>query len=209
LLGAMFALSRGVTLPVTRVLVLLGLIHFALTQVRNADLLALLAPLYLAAPLARQLGSKVDNDATEPSYRLNLAAVGVIIAATALQMTHDARPAATNTPAAAIANAGLADAGPVLNDYAFGGYLIYADIPTFIDGRGELFGGYFIDRYNRAISLADLNDFIKLLDEYKIQSTLLAPSTPAVGLLDRLPEWQRVYGDGIAVVHKRKAGAPH
>jgi len=208
LLGAMFALSRGVTLPVTRVLVLLGLIHFALTQVRNADLLALLAPLYLAAPLARQFGSKVDNDASAASYRLNLAAVGAIIAATALQMTHDVRPAAANTPAAAIANADIADAGPILNDYAFGGYLIYADIPTFIDGRGELFGGHFIDRYNRDISLADLNDFLKLLDEYGIQSTLLTPSTPAVGLLDRLPEWQRVYGDAIAVVHKRKAATP-
>jgi hypothetical protein len=123
-------------------------------------------------------------------------------------MTYDVRPAATNTPAAAIANGGLADAGPVLNDYAFGGYLIYADIPTFIDGRGELFGGHFIDRYNRDISLADLSDFIKLLDEYEIRSTLLVPSTPAASLLDRLPGWQRVYSDGIAVVHKRRAAAP-
>ena len=208
LLGAIFALSRGVTLPVTRVLVLLGLTHFALAQVRNADLLALLAPLYLAAPLARQLDPKIDTDASSSPYRVGLVAATVIIAATALQMTRDLRPAANNTPAAAIASAGLADAGPVLNDYAFGGYLIYADIPTFIDGRGELFGGHFIDRYNRDISLADLNDFIKLLDEYNIRSTLLAPGTPAVSLLDRLPGWQRVYGDGIAVVHKRRAAGP-
>ena len=59
LLGGMFALSRGVT--VTRVLVLLGLIHFARAQVRNAGLLAVLVPLYLAAPLAQQLGSRVDT----------------------------------------------------------------------------------------------------------------------------------------------------
>ena len=45
------------TLPVVRALVVLGLIHFALAQVRNADLLAMLAPLYLAAPLARQFGA--------------------------------------------------------------------------------------------------------------------------------------------------------
>jgi hypothetical protein len=48
LLAGLFALSRGVTLPVVRVLVVLGLLHFALAQVRNADLLAMLAPLYLA-----------------------------------------------------------------------------------------------------------------------------------------------------------------
>jgi hypothetical protein len=107
----------------------------------------------------------------------------------------------------AVANAGLAKAGPVLNDYGFGGYLIFANIPTFIDGRGELYGGRFIDRYNRDVSLADLNDFFKLLDEYKIGATLLEPNTPAVALLDRLPEWRRVYTDGVAVVHKRLAAA--
>jgi hypothetical protein len=32
---------------------------------------------------------------------------------------------------------------------------------------------------------------------------LLEPGTPAVALLDRLPDWQRVYSDDVAVVHKR------
>ena len=207
LLGSMFALSRGVTLPVTRVLVLLGLVHFALAQVRNVDLLAVLAPLYLAAPLARQLGARAENDTSSSPRGLNLMAVGVIIVATALQMTRDVRPSSANTPAAAMASAGLANAGPVLNDYVFGGYLIYAGIPTFIDGRGELFGGPFIERYNRAISLVDLRDFRKLLEDYEIRSTLLAPNTPAVWLLDSLPGWQRVYSDEVAVVHKRQVAS--
>jgi hypothetical protein len=205
LLGGIFALSRGVTLPLTRALLLLGFIHFALTQVRNADLLGVLAPLYLAAPIARQLGPRVENDASSLPNGLHLMAVGLMFFATALQLTRDVHPASTNTPAVAIASTDLVDAGPVLNDYAFGGYLIYAGIPTFIDGRGELFGGQFIDRYNRDISLADLDDLFKLLDDFKIRSTLLAPGTPAVQLLDRLPQWQRVYSDGVAVVHQRKA----
>jgi hypothetical protein len=152
---------------------------------------------------------KAHSAPASPARSLNLAAVSVIVAAIALQMTRDVRPAMINTPAAAVADAGLAEAGPVLNDYSFGGYLIFAGIPTFIDGRGELFGGHFIDRYNRDISLADLNDLLKLLDDYKIRSTLLTPGTPAVALLDRLPGWQRVYGDGIAVVHKRRAVSDH
>jgi hypothetical protein len=203
LLAGIFALSRGVTLPIVRVLVVLGLIHFALAQVRNADLLAMLAPLYLAAPLARQLGARASNDAAAPARGINLAVLCAMIVATGLALVRDVRPALNNTPEAAVANAGLAKAGPVLNDYAFGGYLIFTGIPTFIDGRSELFGGPFIARYNRDIALADLGDFLELLDQYKFGATLLTPETPAVALLDRLPDWQRVYSDNVAVVHKR------
>jgi len=207
LLAGIFTLSRGVTLPVVRALVVLGLIHFALAQVRNADLLAMLAPLYLAAPLARQLGGRTEDDTAGSVRGVSLAALGAIIVVTGLALARDVSPAPINTPATAVASADLAKAGPVLNDYSFGGYLIFAGIPTFIDGRGELYGGQFIARYNRDVSLADLRDFLELLDQYKFGATLLAPNTPAVALLDRLPDWQRVYSDDVAVVHKRRDAA--
>jgi hypothetical protein len=206
LLAAFFGLSRGVKLPVVRVLVVVGLLHFALAQVRNADLLAILAPLYLAAPLSRQLRGGPDGNVAG-SIGLNFIALAVVVAATVLTGFREVRPARNNTPEMAVATAGLAHAGPVLNDYGFGGYLIFAGIPTFIDGRSELYGGSFVERYNRAIALADLDDFLKLLDQYKIESTLLEPNTPAVALLDRLPDWKRVYSDEMAVVHKRSTAA--
>src|SRR5205085_6666080 len=56
LLGIGLALHRGVTLPLTRIVLLLGLLHMSLAQGRAAEILALLAPLLLAAPLARQIG---------------------------------------------------------------------------------------------------------------------------------------------------------
>ena len=204
LLGGIFALTRGITLPVVRASVLIGLLHFALAQMRNADLLAMLAPLYLAAPLGRTFGGPAADDAAVPSRGLNLAAFGILVAMSGWALARDIRPAPIITPEAAIARSDLATAERVLNDYGFGGYLIFAGIPTFIDGRGELYGGPFIDRYNRALALIDLGDFLKLLDEYKIGATLLAPNTPAVAMLDRLPEWQRVYGDDVAIVHKRR-----
>ncbi|QOZ79414.1 hypothetical protein XH83_30860 [Bradyrhizobium sp. CCBAU 53351] len=204
LLGSIFALSRGITLPVVRALVVIGLLHFALAQIRNADLLAMLAPLYLAAPLGRKFGGPAEDDAAVASRGLNLAGLGVLIAMSGVALARDVRPAPSVAPQAAIAKADLAKAGPVLNDYSFGGYLIFSGIPTFIDGRGELYGGPFINRYNRALALVDLVDFLKLLDEYEIGATLLAPSTPAVAMLDRLPAWQRVYSDDVAVVHKRR-----
>jgi hypothetical protein len=70
LLAGIFGLSRGVTLPVVRALVVIGLLHFALAQIRNADLLAMLAPLYLAAPLGRKFGGPTRADATVESLSL-------------------------------------------------------------------------------------------------------------------------------------------
>ena len=211
LLLGIFALSRGLTLPLVRTLVLLGLLHFALAHTRNADLLAMLAPLYLAQPLGRQLASRFNDTGTGPQLSarvIGLAAAGLTIVATGLAVMRPVAPDPRNTPLAAIDATDLAKAGPVLNDYAFGGYLISIGIPPFIDGRGEIYGADFINRYNRAISLANLPDFIKLLDQYHIRATLLAPDTPAVALLDRLPDWQRVYADKVAVVHKRRGGDP-
>ena len=167
--------------------------------------LAIQAPLYLAAPLARQFGARAEDDAAGSARGVNLTALGVMIVETGLALVRDVRPALRNTPEAAVANAGLAKAGPVLNDYWFGGYFIFFDVPTFIDGRGELYSGQFMARHNRDVSLADLRDFLKQLDQYKISAMLLAPDTPAVALLDRLPDWQRVYSDDVAVVHKRRA----
>ncbi|KAA0072996.1 hypothetical protein CIW50_22645 [Tardiphaga sp. P9-11] len=204
LLAGIFALSRGVTLPVVRALVVIGLLHFALAQVRNVDLLAMLAPLYLAAPIGRQFRARAEQGETGSVRSLYIAVVGVMILLTAIASVRDVSPAARNTPQAAVAGAGLTAANRVLNDYSFGGYLIFAGIPTFIDGRGELYGGRFLHRYNSGLSLADLNDFLKLLDDYKIDATLLEPETPAVALLDRLPDWKRVYSDDVAVVHKRQ-----
>ncbi|MBR0964937.1 hypothetical protein JQ554_14550 [Bradyrhizobium diazoefficiens] len=205
LLAGIFALTRDVvTLPVVRALVVIGLLHFALAQIRNADLLAMLAPLYLAAPLGRRFGGPAADDAVMSPRGLGLAGLGALIAMSGVALARDLRPAPFITPQAAIAEANLANAGRVLNDYSFGGYMIFAGIPTFIDGRGELFGGPFIDRYNRALALVDLGDFLKLLDDYDIGATLLTPRTPAVALLDRLPGWQRVYSDDVAVVHKRR-----
>jgi hypothetical protein len=55
ILGAFgFALYRGVTLPWLRIVMLFGVLHLALSQVRHADLLGMLAPIFLARPLAEQ-----------------------------------------------------------------------------------------------------------------------------------------------------------
>jgi hypothetical protein len=117
-------------------------------------------------------------------------------------------PRAQISPVDAVAAIKARNAGPVLNDYDFGGYLIYAGMHPFIDGRtDQLYGEAFMVRHDRAVTLRDVGDFVHLLDEYGIAATLLNPATPAVGLLDRMDEWQRVYADDVAVVHVRRTAA--
>jgi hypothetical protein len=207
LLGFGYALLRGLRLPPLRLIVLLGLLHLALSHVRNGEILGLLAPLLLAAPLARQLEPAQPLPHPEPSRWMNGAVLGVL-AATALVTAHAQpfAPSAAITPDAA-AREVKAIGRPVLNDYDFGGYLIFAGIAPFIDGRTELYGEKFYMRYERAVSLQDLPDFLALLDEFHIGTTMLSPSTPAIGLLDRLPQWERVYADTVAVVHRRRDNA--
>ena len=54
--------SMEPTLPPIRILMLLGLLHMALAQGRAAEILGLVAPLVLAAPIARQMGGAAADD---------------------------------------------------------------------------------------------------------------------------------------------------
>lgn len=211
LAGIGFALYRGVKLSPVRILMLLGVLHLGLSQSRHAELLGVLAPLFLARPLAEQFGSLAALRIGAPA-RSSLGAITaaglVLVAATGAFATRsDMMPPARITPARALASVDLAAAGPILNDYDFGGYLDFAGVAPFIDGRAELYGRDYILRYHDAVSLQDLPDFVRLLDDYRIGVTLLTPTTPAVALLDRLPGWRRVYADDVAVMHRRCADA--
>ena len=59
------ALWRGVALPPLRIVLLLGLLHMALSASRNVEVFALMAPIVCAAPLARQIGG-ADHEAEAP-----------------------------------------------------------------------------------------------------------------------------------------------
>jgi len=203
-----FALYRGATLPLLRIVMVLGVLHLSLSQVRHADLLGMLVPIFLARPLAEQFGTLASGrtDMTlRPSAWPAAAALILLIGVTGLiSLRKDVSPPVRITPANAIHSTDIAKVGPILNEYDFGGYLDFVGLAPFIDGRGELYGEAYMLRHHRALSLEDLPDFLRLLDEYRIGATLLTPSTPAVALLDRLPEWKRVYGDDVAVVHTRR-----
>lgn len=200
LAGIGFALYRGLTLPPIRLLVLLGLIYMGLSHSRNAEMLGLLAPLFIAAPLAPQLG-RSDGSHSKVQWLPSLALMLVLaLASIGFSFAAHYQPRAAVTPAGAVAALKATGAQHVLNSYDFGGYLIFFGVKPFIDGRTEQ---DFVLRHDRALHLRDVGTFFRLLQQYDIDATLLAPDTPAVGLLDRLPGWKRVYADGVAVLHVR------
>jgi hypothetical protein len=136
----------------------------------------------------------------------------VILATVAVTWAFAARhtftPVAGQTPVAAVNLLKERKAARILHNAGFGGYLITQNIPVFFDGRAELYGEAFVVKALNALALKNVDTFLGLLDIYKIDATLLTPATPAVGLLDKLDGWQRVYADDTAVVHIRKSGAP-
>lgn len=207
LAGAAYVLYSGFKLPPVRIAVLLAVIYETLAHRRYVDVAALVAPFFIVGPLSRHLSQPLlhDNEkATAAIRRAFVAAIAALVAATGVIVasTDHAPP---DAPRIAVERIEQLKATRVLNDYSFGGYLIYQGIPTFIDARAELYGPTLLTRYQRAVSLSDVADFVRLLDEYKIDATLLRPSTQAVGLLDRLEGWERVYADDVAVVHVRRA----
>jgi hypothetical protein len=100
-------------------------------------------------------------------------------------------------------------AGPMLNDYNDGGYLIWAmpEHPVFIDGRGDVFEWAGV--LQQFGDWANLNsDPDALLDTYQIQFCLLAQGMPEARVLPLLHTWKVIYSDDLNVILVRTTPAP-
>ena len=93
--------------------------------------------------------------------------------------------------------------GRMLDYYGFGGYLVFAGKPVFIDGRGDLYerSGVFGDYVH-------LNEFepgsLGILRNYGIDACLLGTKQSLAAMLAVSPEWQRVYSDDTSVIFVRQ-----
>ena len=186
----------------------------ALAQGRAAEILALLAPLVLAAPLAQQIGGAEtpSSRASRPSRGVLFAGVALVLVAGTVAFASRASLRAampSSSPVAAVAELKKLNLARVFNDYDFGGYLIASGVAPFIDGRTELYGEKFFVDHNAASGLMEPENLFRLLDQYRIEATLMRTQSAATKLLDHIDGWQKVYADDIATIHVRKAGAVH
>ena len=203
--GLALGLSGTVRLPPVRLVLLLGLIHGALSHARNEQLLGFLGVLILAEPLGASL-ARGSAQILGTSWR-PLAAAAVLLAAVglagrlALPLGPDRTGVAFAATLARLPPELLAK--PVLNDYGLGGKLIFQGVRPFIDSRADLYGDAFLIRYRRIIS-PDRDALERALVEYEIAWTIFPAGAPIVALLDQEPGWRRqIEADGL-VIHVRE-----
>jgi hypothetical protein len=193
---------RRARVPLLRLAVVAGMVWMAAGHARNAELVALIAPL-LVAPF---LGSgEAEKIALRHGGRYIAAAFAFMVLTTCLAAeTGYAGENPSIAPKAALQAAARARlAGPVFNDYDFGGYLIFTGMPVFVDGRIDLYGDAFMRDYAAARN-GDARTLAALLDRYRVGWTLLSPAAPANKALDAMPGWRRVYAGADAVIYARE-----
>lgn len=94
------------------------------------------------------------------------------------------------------------DTKPGYNDYNWGGYLIWAGIPVFIDGRADVHGDALMREYVQTLHIHE--NWRAPLDKYGVEYVLIGPRTPLGVLLKETAEWKHVYRDDVAVIFVRE-----
>jgi hypothetical protein len=201
------ALTKPLRLAPMRLLQLVGLIHMSLQHMRHEMLLAMLAPMLLARPVANALGAGAGASA-RPGRGAVAAALALGLVLTGARLASPiVRVDSATAPISALwaLPTGLREK-PVLNNYAFGGYLIYTHLHPFIDGRADMFGDAFLAQYARILA-GEPEAVEETLKRRDIAWTIFAPGQRAAALMDHEPGWRRLYADPWAVVHVRDDGA--
>jgi hypothetical protein len=198
-LGALCVLALGkVRVKPVRLVILLGLVHLALSHARHQMLLGVAGPLLLAPALAAAWPAKDEKTSPLPALGTGL----LLVLGVALRLWIAVpRGQDAISPGAALAHVPrFLREMPVLNDYAFGGYLIWSGVRPFIDSRADLYGDAFLSNY-AALASPDKDALASTLAYYHVRWTIFRADAPVVKLLDAMPGWHRFYGDNVAVVH--------
>jgi hypothetical protein len=198
-------LTRPFAMPPVRAMLLIALVAMALQHSRHQVLLGILAPMLLARPIAAAIGAGSAGQEWWPVARIVLpttAAAVMAIGVFRLMMPIEQTDGASAPISALSAVPGELRRKAVLNDYAFGGFLIFEHVRPFIDARVELYGDGMLSLYDKLRS-GDREAVEDALRRYDIAWTLFAPDNRIVATLDREPGWRRLYADATAVVHVR------
>ncbi len=99
--------------------------------------------------------------------------------------------------------------GRLLNEYAWGGYLIW-NLPgqrVFIDGRADLYE--YAGVLNDYLDMARLEpNTAFLLRKYQVGTCLLPREHALATYLEARPDWRLVYSDPVGVVYVHQSGHP-
>ena len=204
------ALTRPFAMAPIRAAPIVVLVAMALQHARHQALLAILAPMLLARPIAAAVGAaRIVEDRRRLAATALTAAVAAALAIGGARLLKPIeRVDGSSAPISAL-DAVPPDlrAKPALNDYGFGGYLIFSHVRPFIDGRAELYGDPMLSLYDK-LQAGDPATVESTLRRYDIAWTIFPPDARIVAILDRAPGWRRLYADETAVVQVRDSAAP-
>lgn len=88
------------------------------------------------------------------------------------------------------------------NDYMWGGYLVYKDIPVFIDGRADVYWRDSDVFQDHGDATRFLKDPIEILDKYNVEQVIIEVESPLDFYLVRMG-WVEKYRDETAVIFLR------
>jgi hypothetical protein len=186
-------------LPLLRALIVIGLTTLALAHVRHQMLFGIVVSLLLADALTQ----KNPAPATPlPKWLAPLGAGLFVLLIVVRIFLPSMRADDRVSPMTALASLPTAlKAQPVLNAYDFGGYLIFAGVKPYVDGRTDMYGDAFLANYDLMMS-PDRKTLSDTLARWHVTWSILPPGPTAV-MMDTLPGWHRIYSDAYAVVDVR------
>lgn len=216
LLGLFVALVRPLRLPPLRALLISFFLYMAFAHLRHQAIFALVTLMIVAEPLAAAyrrahvdarlpLGQRILADWRAHAPLLAVSAVlatGLLGWRLAVPLE---RPESAGAPLAAIAAIPAElRRQPVFNEYSFGGALIHAGIPVFIDGRADMYGDVWMRDYEAITDDADAAKWHAANKKWRFQWAMLPPKRALTRWLDRQPDWTRFYADKTAVIFVRR-----
>ena len=212
-LAAFCASSRGIR-PRDLLLLLVGA-YAGLCSIRMIPLFVLIAVPLLSRLLEPPLQPSVQPRPQPPNRPLLNAAI--LLAMAVFAVVHIAgiirfqpQAEARQFPAAAVAFLqSHPPAGPLFNDYDWGGYLIWKLYPTtavFIDGRADLYGEQLLQQFAGTYQLK--GPWQETLKTWRIQTVIVPPDAALATGLRRTAGWEVAYEDSQAVVFALRAVPP-
>ena len=202
------------SLSLVRALILVGLLHQALMHDRYVSIFALITPILVAQSFGQNYLKKMQAKSSlvdlvfarlsAKASKLAILSVGVllIVIAAILGQARHHEPSKLAFPVDAVDFAlkeGVA--GPVLNSYDFGGYLISRGIPVFIDGRVDLYDEKILGPYIDGVDKGNSKILDSVIEEFKMTWALLRPNSLATKYFDSSSRWKKIYQDDAAVIY--------
>ena len=184
---------------IVRWLLLLFLLGMAMLQVRHQAVFAIVAAMLLPAAFARGAARQLASR----GFAIAIAVAGLVFVGIRALMPI-ALPENERNPWRLIAAVpkGLRSQ-PVLNGYSMGGPLILSGIRPYVDGRADMYGDELVIGYKR-ITDGDAAALAASVQRWNIRWAILPTRyDKLVALLERSPEWRRIYQDEAGVIYVR------